>query len=132
MYIDSTNWNPAGGDQTVAVALREALEPLLMKYKVDMCLWGHHHSYQRTCPVFREVCMGQNPDGSNRGPVHMVIGMAGMGLSQNIQAQQPHWFIKVDDQEYGYTRWQVTSHKLSVQFISDIDGGIRDSYTLTK
>ena len=25
---------------------------MLLEYKVDLCMWGHHHTYQRTKPVF--------------------------------------------------------------------------------
>jgi hypothetical protein len=56
MYIDSTNNDTNGGDQPVAVLLRSSLESLLVKYKVDLALWGHHHSYQRTCPVYESKC----------------------------------------------------------------------------
>ena len=35
---------------------------------------GHHHSYQRTCPVYRERCVGYDASGAARGPVHLVIG----------------------------------------------------------
>ena len=41
-------------------------------------LWGHHHSYQRTCPVYNETCM----DGA---PVHVIIGMAGRELTQDLE-----------------------------------------------
>jgi len=50
----------------------------MQKYKVDLALWGHHHSYQRTCKVYQEQCM----DGAT---THIVIGMGGQGLSQNLQ-----------------------------------------------
>ena len=50
----------------------------MQKYKVDLALWGHHHSYQRTCPVYQEKCT----DGA---PIHIVIGMGGQGLSTNVE-----------------------------------------------
>lgn len=40
-----------GGDQPVADQLQAALEDLMLKYRVDLGMWGHHHSYQRTCQV---------------------------------------------------------------------------------
>eukprot|EP00698_Gefionella_okellyi_P012731 TRINITY_DN3448_c0_g1_i1.p1 TRINITY_DN3448_c0_g1~~TRINITY_DN3448_c0_g1_i1.p1 ORF type:complete len:576 (+),score=64.75 TRINITY_DN3448_c0_g1_i1:121-1728(+) len=132
MYISSTNRDPKGGDQTVATELREHLEAVLYRYKVDVALWGHHHSYQRTCAVYREKCVEANEDGSNNAPVHIVIGMAGMGLSTNIEAKQPEWFKFIDDREYGYTRWSVSEHELTIEFLSDVDGQLRDTYTLKK
>jgi len=41
---------------------------------VDLTWHGHHHSYQRTCPVYRKACRGYNADGTAQAPVHMVIG----------------------------------------------------------
>lgn len=53
---------------------------------------GHHHSYQRTCPVHRGVCKGYNADGTAAAPVHVVIGHAGAGLCWNVNPQQPDIF----------------------------------------
>jgi hypothetical protein len=33
--------------QPVARLMRQHLEPMLLKYQVDLALYGHHHSYQR-------------------------------------------------------------------------------------
>eukprot|EP00731_Ephydatia_muelleri_P019818 Em0012g643a len=77
MYIDSTNWALPDGDQPVALLLRAYVEPLLKKYQVDVAFWGHHHSYQRSCPVFGYQCM-------KGATTHIVVGMGGQGLSQNI------------------------------------------------
>ena len=40
-------------------------------------MWAHHHSYQRTCAVYREECV----DGA---PIHTVIGMGGRELSTDL------------------------------------------------
>lgn len=31
--------------------LQASLEDLLVAHRVDLALYGHHHSYQRTCQV---------------------------------------------------------------------------------
>lgn len=75
MYVDSSMWPlPQGpaGDQTVARALRAALEPLLLRHKVDATWHGHHHSYQRTCHVAQGRCV--ESQAAAGGPVHVVIG----------------------------------------------------------
>ena len=59
MYIDSTNDSPMGGDTTVGDQLAAALEPLMQKYQVDAAFWGHHHSYQRTCPAHNFTCVDE-------------------------------------------------------------------------
>ena len=56
MYIDSINFMPIDGDQTIAKQFRAACEDILMEAQVDMVLAGHHHSYQRSCPVYKEEC----------------------------------------------------------------------------
>ena len=48
------------------------------EYKVDLALWGHHHLYHRSCPVYQEVCVDQ-------GTIHVVIGMSGHSLSDSIE-----------------------------------------------
>lgn len=53
---------------------------------------GHHHSYQRTCPVVNEECQGQNQDGSAKAPVNVVIGNAGAELCWNIFPKTPGHF----------------------------------------
>ncbi|KAL5489146.1 hypothetical protein EMCRGX_G018204 [Ephydatia muelleri] len=78
MYIDSINWVEPDGDQPVAIQLRSTVEPLLKKYQVDGAFWGHHHSYQRSCPVFDRVC-------TEGGTVHIVVGTGGQSLSQNLE-----------------------------------------------
>ena len=42
---------------------------------------GHDHIYERTCPVFRQICQAPNADGTQSAPMHVVIGNAGYELS---------------------------------------------------
>lgn len=43
---------------------------LLFQYRVDMCITGHVHAYQRTKPVYQ---YHNNPE----GPVHITLGTGG-------------------------------------------------------
>jgi len=122
MYISSTNNDEPYGDQPIARLLRQHIEPLLFQHKVDMAWWGHHHSYQRSCPVFNETC-------KEGATVHVVIGMGGMGLSQNIQPEAPRWLDIVNDQEYGYSRLFINRTSLRMQFLNE-DRVIKDEFTL--
>jgi len=133
MYIDSTNYDKPAGDQTVATALRQEVEPLLIKHKVDLALWGHHHSYQRTCPVASSNCVAPLPSGSNAAPVHMVIGMAGAGNSRNIAKVRPAVFEYVDDLRHGFVRGRADGATLSMEYISNDEAGeVVDKLVLTK
>ncbi len=71
--------------------------------EVDMTWHGHHHSYQRTCPVYKEQCLPFNPDGTAGGPVHLVIGHAGAGLCLNTLPQRPVFWERVE-LTHGYMR----------------------------
>lgn len=75
MYIDSTfDAVRPDGDQYLAAELRRALEPLLLRHGVDATWHGHHHSYQRTCPLAGGRCLASGEDGVAAGPVHIVLG----------------------------------------------------------
>jgi len=126
MYIDSTNYEPDGGDQTIAKALRDALEPLIVKHKVDVCFWGHHHSYQRTCPVNNEKCVA---DG--QAPIHFDVGNAGFGMSTNILKQKPDWTLFVDAEEHGFSTVVVDRKNFKLTYHGN-QSGIKDRLHLTK
>ncbi|KJE91696.1 hypothetical protein CAOG_02793 [Capsaspora owczarzaki ATCC 30864] len=136
MYIDSTDVSPVTGDQPVATALRQFVEPLLFKYRADLTMFGHHHSYQRSCPSLNLTCITtpQPPNAatpwSYLGPVNVVIGMAGQSLSQNLIAAQPSWVVAVNDQVYGYARLQADKTSLAFQFIINNSDQIGDQFTL--
>jgi hypothetical protein len=59
-----------------------------VSWQVDLAVCGHHHSYQRTCPLANGTCAGYDGGGAARGPVYLVIGNAGAGLSLALQAWQ--------------------------------------------
>jgi len=142
MYIDSDYDGVSGSDQTVARALRASVEPLLVEYGVDLGLWGHHHSYQRTCPVNNQTCAEHDPhDGpyvyrqrtdASRLPIHVVIGMAGQGLSQNLETQPPNWIEFVNDQVYGYSRLELNATTLHLQFFQNQDRKLLDEFFIFK
>jgi hypothetical protein len=55
MYIDSTNYAPVQGDQTVAAELRAALEQDLIKYEVR-CGGVRPENAQRPCSCTSSGC----------------------------------------------------------------------------
>ena len=126
MYIDSTNDDPAGGDTTVGDDLIDSFEPLMRQYKVDAAFWGHHHSYQRTCPVHNHTCVAQAD-----GTVHIVTGAAGAGFSTNIQPTQPDWIEFVNAATHGYVIAHVKERKtLTLDFIDARHRTVMDSVTI--
>eukprot|EP00731_Ephydatia_muelleri_P019794 Em0012g619a len=112
MYIDSINWVEPDGDQPVAIQLRSTVEPLLKKYQVDGAFWGHHHSYQRSCPVFDRVC-------TEGGTVHIVVGTGGQSLSQNLEPIKPKWLDFYDIQHWGFSRFTANATTLVFEYVRD-------------
>eukprot|EP01116_Phalansterium_solitarium_P017202 TRINITY_DN4173_c0_g1_i1.p1 TRINITY_DN4173_c0_g1~~TRINITY_DN4173_c0_g1_i1.p1 ORF type:complete len:586 (-),score=221.07 TRINITY_DN4173_c0_g1_i1:325-2025(-) len=129
MYIDSNNTVGQAADQPVAQQMRDNLEPLLYQNQVNLALWGHHHSYQRSCPVYRQQCIAPSSPTAYAAPVHVVIGMAGMGLTQNLEVQPPSWLQIADDQEWGYSTIYANATALHMQFFSNV-AGLRDDFWL--
>ncbi|CAM9572762.1 unnamed protein product, partial [Phaeothamnion confervicola] len=129
-------------DQPVAERLRESFEGLMLQHQVDLALWGHHHSYQRTCKVAKNKCLAFStplpPQGavfaydseSYTAPVHLVVGMAGMGLTHNLNAARPEPFEYATDQQYGLAIMEANATALNVRFLLDIDGSVADELWL--
>jgi hypothetical protein len=44
----------------------------------------------------------------------------------------PSWARVVNNKENGYTRLHITPSELDMQFVSDIDGGVKDHFSLHK
>lgn len=117
--------------------MREHLEPLIVKYKVDLALWGHVHKYERTCPIEKFVCADSTSGATS--PVHVVIGMGG-------QDWQPHWMPSSEhpddpiypqlewsifrSDELGYTRLYATKDSMTLSFVANHDGQVHDSVTI--
>jgi hypothetical protein len=117
--------------------LLEHLEPLFVKNKVTLALWGHVHRYERFCPLNNFTCgsMGLNGEKWEAFPVHVVIGMAG-------QDWQPIWEPRADHPddpifpqpsrslyrggEFGYTRLVANKEKLTFSYVGNHDGEVHD------
>ena len=56
------------GDYVVSRFMREALDSLFEKYRVNLALVAHTHAYERTCLIKRGECV------ENGGTQHITIG----------------------------------------------------------
>lgn len=70
MYSSSDN---ATGIDVANMPWGTDLEDLLMKNQVDLCLWGHVHNAEVTCPLYRGECVSTTPDETYDAPIHAVI-----------------------------------------------------------
>lgn len=58
--VDSTFDIGNASDTAVSADLQEAFEEVFYENGVDMTWHGHHHSYQRSCPLYRGQCLPSN------------------------------------------------------------------------
>lgn len=122
MYVDSQ----FSQDQKVATQLQDSLEDLLVEHNVDLALWGHFHTYQRTCRVYKGQC------DSEKGVQHMVIGMAGYDHS-DLPPSPAAWIEYENEKNWGYLRMNfANSSMVNLQFVNDEDGQVLDDYDMVK
>ncbi len=131
--VDGTAWH-RGDDYRVAAKLRAAYEQVMRRYQVDLVLAGHHHSYQRTCPIFNNTCAPHaeaRPQAPTRGaggaegywgPVHVVVGMGGYANTP-ILVQPPHQFVFTDSLNHGFTRISARPQALTFEFLVPLSAG---------
>jgi len=102
MYSSSSNH---GSDFT----LRASLELIFINYTVDIAVWGHDHTYERTFPIFESSV--KNPslhDYNNlRGAIiHSVVGNSGQHLY--AFSNQPNWSA-YREAEFGLSNFLASS-----------------------
>jgi len=69
---------PHHSNRVVARHLRQGIEPLFSKHKVDVVISGHIHSYSRSCPVYNWDCVGSNSLNSTwheAGPAEEIVSV---------------------------------------------------------
>lgn len=125
MFVSCDGFVGEAACQVVAKDLQQQIEPLLFQYKVDLAMWGHFHSYQRSCPLFNQTCTAG-------ATVHVVIGMAGASLSTNVLSDPPVWLQYVDVTTFGYSRISTNATHLVFEFVDNVDQVVKDSFVLTK
>ncbi len=107
MYVDSVyasdsaaqrGRGPSTADIPVMSALQAAVEPLTMRHKVSLALYGHNHAVQRLTPAYRNASVqasaaARRADGAAtrrfdrpRATLHMVVGTGGAGFTKNCAA----------------------------------------------
>ncbi|HAH32253.1 MAG TPA: hypothetical protein DCL44_08070 [Elusimicrobia bacterium] len=101
---------------------RATLEPLFLKYKVDLVLQGHDHNYERTRPV--KEGLADDIDGI----VYLTLGGGGRPLY--FQRANQDWsekFLPV----YHFAYFEVRDKKLKIT-VYDKDGQVIDTLDIQK
>jgi hypothetical protein len=82
-------------------AAKEHIEPLLVKYNVNVVFTGHIHAYQRT----KNVAMDRLDP---KGPIHLTIGAGGRQCNVEYDNEMPEeWIVKRDSSYFGYGRFTI-------------------------
>ena len=85
----------------------EDLEPLLLKHKVDIALWGHIHFAQRSCPMYKAQCVTTKDAAGYDAPIHAVVGNAGQSLTV-LPATPAPWSV-YNAKEWGWSHIAVSN-----------------------
>ncbi|KAJ8719863.1 hypothetical protein PYW08_012038 [Mythimna loreyi] len=113
------------------------LEPLLMQFGVDVVIWAHEHSYERTWPLYdNKVYNGSKdfPYVNPGAPVHIVTGSAGCQEATDPFKNNPEAWSAFRSSDYGYTRFVAHNHThlYMEQVDVDLKGQVIDSFWLVK
>ena len=111
-------------DYKVTVHMQELFEELLYKYHVDVAFWGHYHSYERTCAVYKEKCI-------RGGVTHITVGNAGFPIDHDVYYNKAWSLSRLTD--YGFGRVSVAnSTAMLFEVIINRHGDVGDYIWLYK
>jgi hypothetical protein len=110
-------------DDFIKIMLQFYLEPLFYRNHVDLNLFAHKHSYERTCPMYQNRC-------TSDGITHVLIGMAGQDIDDGDYSGA-EWSI-YHDQEYGYSLLWANQTYLNFTYFHNSDDKIADQFVLEK
>ena len=144
--------------EVTADFLRRPLEPLLLKYGVDLVLTGHEHAYERTLPVadLEPAAPAPASRGGNAtshfvdpvAPIHVMAGTGGGSPDTDWRAPADAWSVRRSDtvatvdSPFGWLKLRFehdqarASSTATVQFlhVDDASGSstVFDSFSVTK
>ena len=107
----------------IKLMLQAYLEPLFYKYHVDVNLFAHKHSYERTCSMYQQKCVSD-------GITHVLIGMAGQDIDSG-EYSGAEWSI-YHDQKYGYSQIWANRTYLHFTYYHNDKDAIIDQFVLQK
>ena len=96
----SPTYNTFNGhiNETQALEMQQAMEPLFVQFRVNLVINGHCHAYMRTHPVAFDKL-------DDSGPIYIIVGAGGNreGHTSGYQHDVPEdWVAKRDHEEFGY------------------------------
>lgn len=125
-------WYSSGGSKNVCSECQEAFEDVLIKYDVDLAVFGHVHNYQRYAPMANNK---PDPNGLNNpsSPWYIVNGAAGHYDGMDPMGKVLNGMVFGFDNTYGWSRLTVhNSTHLTHDFVASRNNTVMDSATLFK
>jgi hypothetical protein len=109
------------------------IEPLMLKYGVDLYFGGHTHHYMRTWPVKKNVLMQKNYE-NPLGPIHIQSGIG--GVDGNDAFELPMREIDAwRDEKYrvSYGRMVIYNHThIDYKLFNAADGSLIDQIVVSQ
>jgi len=85
------------------IAMKESMEPLFAKYRVNVAFSGHVHAYERSLPVVEDEV-------DNVGPVYVTTGEGGNReghASGYLDPTPPSWSAFRDLETFGHSTLEI-------------------------
>merc|ERR1712216_700732 len=95
------------------------VEEVLLAHRVDLCIYGHVHNAEVTCPMARGRCVEPSVPGGYAAPVHAVVGNAGQSITPFPTGPPPAW-SRWRLAEFGYATLEIQGpSSLDLRFFAD-------------
>lgn len=98
----------------IAGKFRSWVEPLFLKYKVDLVVSAHRHIYQRTLPMANGNATWANYTAAPT-PAYIINGAAGNQEHNDGPAPSEPW-LAAQNSNYGYGTFEATPTTMSWMF----------------
>ncbi len=128
--------------------MRENVNPLFEKYRVDVVLAGHSHVYERTHPMRGHYGVNATFDpqkhvvAKEKSSNHYVVGKDGQGViylvngsGGQLGGQKAEWPMKSsvysNNKEGGSMIFDISQHRFEAQWVSSL-GDVKDHFIIEK
>lgn len=122
------------GAHSPGATFQKNIEPLMLKWGVDVYWSGHEHLYERMWPTKNGTVpyTYENRVYNRPGiPTHVVIGSAGAFVSGEWTQPRPAWSA-FREQQYGYGRLTLNATAFHWEYLSTNIEGVRDEFWLVR
>eukprot|EP00162_Nutomonas_longa_P010408 comp19905_c0_seq1/m.38702 comp19905_c0_seq1/g.38702 ORF comp19905_c0_seq1/g.38702 comp19905_c0_seq1/m.38702 type:complete len:532 (-) comp19905_c0_seq1:52-1647(-) len=115
----------------IAARFRSWVEPLFLKYKVDLAVGAHRHIYERTYPLANGAPTSFNYTRPS-SPVYVVNGAAGNQEHNDGPYDKPENWLALQSSAYGYSTFYADMSSFNFKFYGADQNVLIDDFTITK